>query len=164
MANDSDWQKDELKNNALQIIGRGGTCYAKLMEKIPDFLPNWNWQDMYNFVAGKDISPSEKDKMSGKETKKITQVDLDAILKRTMEQSKDAKDIYGSIDAKTGQISIQRESSDGKISTENIFPLDGGKFMIGNIIFPNITDAVKMANMRNWVNWHEQRDEPLYMD
>ena len=75
------------------------------------------------------MSPSEKDKMSGKETKIISQEDLDAVLKRTREKADDAT-FTSSIESGTGIITINRKSADGKSSSENIFPMKDGKFMI----------------------------------
>ena len=61
---------------------------AFVLKEIPSFAKNWNWQDLYNFVSGKDMAPAEREKMSGKEPTPISQVDLDAILARTTDTAK----------------------------------------------------------------------------
>ena len=36
--------------------------------------------------------------------------------------------------------------------------------MVGNVTFPIFADAIKAANMRNWVSWHAQNGHALFND
>lgn len=135
------------------------------LTEIPSFTKNWNWQDLYNFVSGKDMAPAEREKMSGKEPTPISQVDIDAILARTTDTAKNWATLIGEIDSETHEITITRTDADGKASKESIFPLKDGKgFMVGNVTFPIFADAIKAANMRNWVSWHAQNGNNLHND
>jgi hypothetical protein len=119
---------------------------------------------MNNFLAGKDLAPAEKEKMSGKEITWITQVDLDALLARTtVTNAKWAISFIGNIES-TWEIKITRTSEDSTNQSESIFPQKDGTFIIGNVLFPNITDAIKAANIRNWVSWHANNGHDIYND
>lgn len=73
--------------------------------------------------------------------------------------------MIGEIDSETHEITITRTDADGKASKESIFPLKDGKgFMVGNVTFPIFADAIKAANMRNWVSWHAQNGNNLHND
>lgn len=62
-------------------------------------------------------------------------------------------------------ITITRATEDGeKKWDETIFPNADGTYTIGNVRFPNITDAIKAANMRNWVRWHESEGHELHTE
>lgn len=144
--------------------------------EIPEFTPNWNWQQLYLFLShneDKKISPAEAAQMSWKkENPKITQVDIDVLMGRTEKSNAETSDIGPINSAKfswkvesDSSITIRRTTLDGdKNFDESIFPNPDGTFMVGNVDFPTITDAVKAANMRNWVRWHEQNGHDLYND
>ena len=100
--------------------------------------------------------------MSGNEAPAVTQADLDAILTRTAEKSTDAK-FTGSI-KEDGSINIARTSKDNSEQTETIFPIQEGKYIVGNATFGSLVDAVKAANMRNWVSWHDTNGHTLMND
>ncbi len=135
---------------------------------MPEFLVDWDWQKLYTFLLrdeAQKIAPAEAAEMSGEKPEGIIQEDLDIILGRTdvKETAEDAK-FSGKIE-ENGSITITRATADGdKKWDESIFPNADGTYTIGNVRFPNITDAIKAANMRNWVRWHEDNENELHID
>lgn len=151
--NDTTWQKNELTENSIVLAGNGGGRYGTILSEKPDYMSDWNWQQIGNLLGRKALSDNEKARMSGNEAPAVTQADLDAILTRTAEKSTDAK-FTGSI-KEDGSINIARTSKDNSEQTESIFPIQEGKYIVGNATFGSLVDAVKAANMRNWVSWHD---------
>jgi len=140
----------------------------KIISTIPKFLAGWDWQKLYNFLLRDDarqIAPAEAAEMSGEKPKSITQEDLDILMQRTdvRETAEDAK-FSGKIE-EDSSITITRATEDGENKwDETIFPNADGTYTIGNVRFPNITDAVKAANMRNWVRWHDDQGHELHAE
>jgi hypothetical protein len=138
------------------------------INEIPSFLQGWDWQKLYTFLLrdeAQKIAPAEAAQMSGEKPEGIIQEDLDIILGRTdvKETTEDAK-FSGKIE-EDGSITITRAPADGEQKwDESIFPNTDGTYTIGNVQFPNITDAIKAANMRNWVRWHEENGNELHQD
>ena len=138
------------------------------INEIPSFLQGWDWQQLELFLLRDDtrqIAPAETAEMSGEKPESIIQEDLDIIMGRTdiRETAEDAK-FSGKIE-EDGSITITRATPDGEQKwDESIFPNADGTYTIGNVRFPNITDAIKAANMRNWVRWHESEGSELHED
>lgn len=136
---------------------------------VPEFLSGWNWQQLYNFLLRDDtrqIAPVEAAEMSWEKPSSITQEDLDIIMKRTdTREEKEGAKFSGKIEDDSS-ITITRATPDGeKKWDESIFPNVDGTYTIGNVRFPNITDAIKAANMRNWVRWHDESEgHELHID
>ncbi len=145
-----------------------GHVRKKIISTIPKFLAGWDWQKLYNFLLRDDarqIAPAEAAEMSGEKPKSITQEDLDILMQRTdvRETAEDAK-FSGKIE-EDSSITITRATEDGENKwDETIFPNADGTYTIGNVRFPNITDAVKAANMRNWVRWHDDQGHELHAE
>lgn len=135
---------------------------------MPEFLSGWDWQQLYNFLlrdGNRQIAPAEVAEMSGEKPQSVTQEDLDIIMNRTdvRETAEDAK-FSGKIE-EDKSVTITRATEDGeKKWDETIFPNADGTYTIGNVRFPNITDAIKAANMRNWVRWHESEGHELHTE
>jgi len=138
------------------------------IDELSPFLQNWDWQKLYTFLLrdeAQQIAPAEAAEMSGEKPQSVTQEDLDILMGRTdvKEDSVDAK--FRGVLEEDGSITIIRTTADGdKSFNESIFPDTDGTYTVGNVRFPNITDAVKAANMRNWVRWYEDDGHELHVD
>lgn len=150
------------------------------INEMPAFLEGWDWQKLYNFLLRDDerqIAPAEATEMSGEKPASITQEDIDILMKRT--DTRESEDMFLGIDWKyfsedarfswkieqDTSISVLRTNANGEKSfQESIFPNPDGTFTVGNVRFPRITDAVKAANMRNWVRWYEGKWNELQKD
>lgn len=138
------------------------------MSTMPEFLAGWDWQQLYNFLlrdGERQIAPVEAAKMSGEKPNSITQKDLDILMDRTDSREKKEDAQFSWKLEGDGSVTITRSTLDGDKSwNESIFPNSDGSYTIGNVRFPNITDAVKAANMRNWVRWHEGKGNELHIE
>lgn len=162
------------EENAIEKIydDWGDTTHAEQTEfsisTIPEFLSGWDWQQLYNFLLRDDarqIAPAEATEMSGEKPEGIIQEDLDIIMDRTdVRETAEGAKFSGKIE-EDSSITITRATEDGeKKWDESIFPNADGTYTIGNVRFPNITDAIKAANMRNWVRWHDDNGNELHKD
>lgn len=138
------------------------------MNTMPEFLSGWDWQQLYNFLlrdGNRQIAPAEAAEMSGEKPQSVTQEDLDIIMDRTdVRETVEGAKFAGKIE-EDKSITITRATEDGeKKWDETIFPNADGTYTIGNVRFPNITDAIKAANMRNWVRWHESEGHELHIE
>lgn len=138
------------------------------MSTIPEYLVGWDWQQLYNFLLRDDarqIAPAEAAEMSGEKPQSVTQKDLDILMKRTdVREDKNDGKFRGALEEDGSITIIRTTANEEKSFNESIFPNADGTYMIGNVRFPNITDAVKAANMRNWVRWHDDQGHELHAE